>query len=297
MHNDPPTFVATPSGAVDPRDRGGPGVALHDRGRRREVDLLVVERGATGREEAVLHHQARDLPGDERPAVERAPAAAPRRQQTGEVGVAPERHDGHAVVALARQQPAVERDRARDLGAVVDRVGQAGDHRVGVAVLERVGVTPGDGAERQVGVAVPGVDGVEGGDRDPIGHVGHDPEQPYLALLVEHVRHADGGGVVPPSRQVGVDDDARRARALARRADVSRGRRARATDRPDTRRDDHQRDESDRQVSRRARPATAMRHPATVTRRRGRRGPDQRGRRAARRCTAAGRGSSTTTSS
>jgi hypothetical protein len=44
-HNDPPTFVATPVVPSTHAIGVGQAVALHDRGGRREVDLLVGERG------------------------------------------------------------------------------------------------------------------------------------------------------------------------------------------------------------------------------------------------------------
>ena len=118
------------------------------------------------------------------------------------------------MVGLLLQQPAVERHRARDVLVAAHRVRQPADQLVGVAVVEAVGVAPLDGADGNVLVAVGGVDGVDGGDRHRVRDIRDDPEEPHLALVVQDVGDADRGGVVPPPRQVGVDDHARAALGL-----------------------------------------------------------------------------------
>ena len=112
---------------------------------------------------------------------------------------------------------------------------QLGDDVVGVAVLERVAVAPRDVADRDAAVPVRGVDGVDRRDGDVVRHVGHDAEDTYLAALVQHVGDAEHGGVVPPLRQVGVDDHPRHVRGLRR----ARGR-DRRPGRHEQRRDDGQ---------------------------------------------------------
>ena len=52
--------------------------------------------------------------------------------------------------------------------------------------------------QRDVGVTVERVDGVDGGHSRRIGDVGHDGEHADLAPLLERVGHPDGGGIVPP---------------------------------------------------------------------------------------------------
>ncbi len=137
-------------------------------------------------------------------------------EQAGEVRVSAERDDRDAAIGLGRQQPAVERNRIRDVGAAVDGVREPADQLVGVAVRERVRRAAGDGADRDAAVTVRGVDGVDGGDRHVVLDVGDDAQDPHLAALVQDVGDPDRGDVVPPPGQVGVDDDTRCGAGLLR---------------------------------------------------------------------------------
>ena len=125
------------------------------------------------------------------------------------IRVGPNGHDGDAVVGLAGQQASKEGYGSGDVVAGMDRMWKFADQVVGVAVWRCIGIAVGDRTQRDIGMAVRGVDRIHCRHRKRVLDVRHDAEYPDLSTLGEHIGHADGGGIVPPQGQIGIDDDAR----------------------------------------------------------------------------------------
>ena len=131
-------------------------------------------------------------------------------QQAGQVGVAADSDDGHAVVRLGRQQPTIEIDRRLGLRTVPNGVRELLRKYIAVAVWCRVGGAVGHGPDRYPAVTVRRIDGIERSGSHRIPNIRHDPEDLDLAPLLKDVGHADRRGVVPPQGEISVDDDALR---------------------------------------------------------------------------------------
>ena len=76
-------------------------------------------------------------------------------------------------------------------------------------MAEGVCVAVHDGADRNTRVTVRRIDGVDRRDGHAVRNIGHDPEDVNPVPLLQDVGESDRGRVVPPSGEVGVDDDAR----------------------------------------------------------------------------------------
>ncbi len=221
VHSVRPTLVWTPP-RVDPGNRCGPSLATYHCGCCIGVDLLVRERGTTAGEDPVHLYEPLHFLRHQGAPVERAALTSLRGQQAGQIRVAADRDDRDAAIGLSRKQTAVEGNGARHVPVVTDRVREPLDQLVGVAVFKGVRIAPGNGAERDVGMSIGGVDGIDRCDRHGVGNIGHDAQEPHLALLLQDVGESDGAGVVPPAREVGVDDHARPAPGLFGRRALSK---------------------------------------------------------------------------
>ena len=211
MHSVPPTIVWMPlSPSTHAIGVGQPSPPTTAAAASRSIFWFVNAGPPPGNTPSICTRRRTFLATSRRPSS-LLPCPGGRREETGEVREAADGDDRHRVVGLAGEEAPVEHgDRARRVGTAVDRAFEPLHHLVGVAVRERAGIATGHVAHREIGVAVRGVDRVDRGHRHRVGHVRHDAEQPDVPEPVELVRDPDRGGVVPPPRQVGVEDHAGR---------------------------------------------------------------------------------------